>query len=52
MKRYAVYKNGRLVTCYSRYVDAMMCAYYCKGSYCFVHVIDMEDGAICYYWSY
>lgn len=52
MNRYAVYKNGKLVTCYERYKPAKVLALVCQDVYCYVAVVDMEDGALCYYWSY
>lgn len=52
MNRYAVYKNGKLLACYEHYVHAEELALVCQGVYCYVAVVDMEDGALCYYWSY
>lgn len=52
MKRYAVYKNRRLVSCLCNYESALALAIDCQDFYCDVAVVDMEDGALCYYWNY
>lgn len=52
MNKYAVYKNGKLIACYGRYEYAVVLALLCQSVYCYVAIVDMEDGALCYYWSY
>lgn len=50
-KKYAVYKNGRLITCLYYYDFALSLAVRYRDTNCSVTVIDMEDGVICYYWN-
>lgn len=52
MKRYAVYLSGKFFGTFGDYLAAKKIALYYHRPYSWVEIVDMADGALCYYWIY